>query len=202
MYKKIYEKFLTRFSSKQLKMLVKLTICFILILSSIIIFFLNNKTISEYKKMMSIINNEKNVETSRWKVSVTMGENGVSNKNVLQNFASPYRKDGLNMDNICRTETPQRLKTPFSGGVSTNGPDKLVQKVNTMKPGQKSRLYPNSLGSIIGQFKSVSTKKIRAKGFANFGWQSRYYDRIIKSKIQLDAACQYIKNNPKNWVKE
>jgi len=102
-------------------------------------------------------------------------------------------KDLVNTDFIFNTETPQR-------GVSTIGSEMHLPKNNTRMKIQKSRLYPNSLGSIIGQFKSVCTKKIRAKGYTKFGWQSRYYDRIIKSKIQLNAARQYIKNNPKNWI--
>ncbi|MBI5052316.1 MAG: transposase [Chloroflexi bacterium] len=72
-------------------------------------------------------------------------------------------------------ETPQR-------GVSTKG-----------------RLKANSLGSIIGQFKSVCTKRIWAAGFRHFDWQPRFHDEIIRDQPHLDYDRQYIKNNPAKW---
>jgi REP element-mobilizing transposase RayT len=60
---------------------------------------------------------------------------------------------------------------------------------------QKS-LQPNSLGSIIGQYKSVVTKRIRRMGMSEFQWQSNYYDRIIRSKPELIAIRKYILENP------
>ncbi len=73
-------------------------------------------------------------------------------------------------------ETPRR-------GVSTGG----------------SRLTPNSLGSIIGQFKSICTKRIRAAGFVDFAWQSRFYDHIIRGEKALNGIREYIVNNPLKW---
>jgi hypothetical protein len=42
-------------------------------------------------------------------------------------------------------------------------------------------LKPESLGSIIGQYKSVVTKKIRKMGMSEFRWQRNYYDRVIRN---------------------
>ncbi|MGH3087679.1 MAG: transposase [Rubrobacteraceae bacterium] len=56
-----------------------------------------------------------------------------------------------------------------------------------------------SLGSIIGQFKSVCTKRIRAEGLHDFSWQSRFYDRIIRGERELDNVRQYITDNPAKW---
>jgi len=64
---------------------------------------------------------------------------------------------------------------------------------------QPSRLQPNSLGSIINQFKSVCTKRIRAAGHPQFAWQSRFYDHIIRNEKSLMAIRQYIYNNPAKW---
>lgn len=66
----------------------------------------------------------------------------------------------------------------------------------------KSRLQPNSIGSIIGQIKSVCTKRIRAAGFAEFNWQERFYDEIIRNERALDAIRAYIIYNPANWGKD
>jgi hypothetical protein len=41
-------------------------------------------------------------------------------------------------------------------------------------------LKPDTLGSILNQFKSVCTKRIRLARNPDFAWQSRYYDHIIR----------------------
>lgn len=82
-------------------------------------------------------------------------------------------------------ETPQNVETPRRG-VST--------------PGGGSRgLQPGSLGSIIGQFKSICTKRIRAAGHPAFGWQARFYDHVIRSDESLHEIRRYIRDNPLKW---
>ena len=63
-------------------------------------------------------------------------------------------------------------------------------------------LQPRSLSSIVGQFKSVCTKRARALGFAEFGWQTRFYDHIIRSEASLGKIRQYIIDNPVKWDPE
>jgi REP element-mobilizing transposase RayT len=48
------------------------------------------------------------------------------------------------------------------------------------------RLKAGSLGAIIGQIKSVCTKRIRSRGFRDFGWHAGYYDHIIRDNEDLD----------------
>lgn len=67
-------------------------------------------------------------------------------------------------------------------------------------PGARSpRLYPNSLGSILGQFKSIVTKRIRLSGRHDFRWQRNYYEHIIRNERALTAIRKYIHNNPIEW---
>jgi REP element-mobilizing transposase RayT len=61
------------------------------------------------------------------------------------------------------------------------------------------QLLPNSLSSIIGQFKSVCTKRIRKYELPKFAWQPRFYDHIIRSEESLNKAREYIRNNPLKW---
>ncbi|MEJ5262811.1 MAG: transposase [Ignavibacterium sp.] len=63
----------------------------------------------------------------------------------------------------------------------------------------KSRLLKDSLGSIIGQFKSKCTKKIRSLGATEFQWQERFYDHIIRNEKSLDKIRNYIRLNPLKW---
>jgi len=62
-----------------------------------------------------------------------------------------------------------------------------------------TKLQKNSLGSIIGQFKSVCTKRIRRMGIKDFQWQSNYYDHIIRNQKDLDRIRKYIQQNPLRW---
>jgi len=71
----------------------------------------------------------------------------------------------------------------------TNGPIVHAQK----------RLLPNSLGSIIGQFKSVVTKKIRKMGLPDLKWQRNYYEHIIRDENELNRIRKYIIENPLKW---
>ena len=61
-------------------------------------------------------------------------------------------------------------------------------------------LKPGSLGSIIGQYKSITAKRINqirnTQGIRV--WQRNYYDRVIRNNKELEAIRQYIQTNPEN----
>ena len=60
---------------------------------------------------------------------------------------------------------------------------------------------PESLGVIINQYKRACTlnaKKINR----NFGWQSRFYDHIVRNEKAYNKIVEYIDNNPVNWIKD
>ncbi|MFZ1322072.1 MAG: transposase [Ignavibacteria bacterium] len=54
------------------------------------------------------------------------------------------------------------------------------------------------IGIIINQFKRICTIEIR-KYNAEFAWQPRFHDKIIRNEQSLKNIRQYIINNPKNW---
>ena len=83
----------------------------------------------------------------------------------------------------CNVETPRR-------GVST------TPKRN---PHHHPQWKPNSLGSIICQFKSITTKRIRSIGYHNFAWQPRFYEHIIRNEKELNRIREYIIINPLQW---
>lgn len=62
-------------------------------------------------------------------------------------------------------------------------------------------LQPNSLGSIIGQFKSIVTKRIRKLSSNNKLkiWQRNYYEHIIRNENDLFYTRKYIEQNPLKW---
>ena len=63
-------------------------------------------------------------------------------------------------------------------------------------PNDEFRLHAHSLGAIIGQYKSVCTKQIRRHGRSEFEWQSRFYDKIIRTRREFRAVRRYIRAHP------
>ncbi len=64
-----------------------------------------------------------------------------------------------------------------------------------------STLKSNSIGSIIGQFKSIATKTIHQRyPQSHFSWQPGFYDHIIRSERSWFFIREYISNNPANWA--
>ncbi len=71
------------------------------------------------------------------------------------------------------------------------------------QPGQKryQNIGKNTVSSIIGSYKSAVTKHANRLGFEN-GWQTRFYDHIIRNDAEHQRISDYIVNNPKNWGKD
>jgi len=68
----------------------------------------------------------------------------------------------------------------------------------------KTTLQPNSLGSVIGQFKSVVTKRINRLQdvFGRPIWQRNYYEHIIRNQSDMDRISRYIESNPSKWAED
>jgi len=82
----------------------------------------------------------------------------------------------------------QDVETPKLG-VSTMGTN-ICTKNKYWKPG--------NLGVIINQYKrkcTIESHKINPY----FGWQSRFYDHIIRNNQDLFRIQKYIQNNPWEW---
>ena len=60
-------------------------------------------------------------------------------------------------------------------------------------------LRPDSIGSIIGQFKAAVTRDIRRSGLQDFGWQRNYYEHVIRDDADLNEIREYISGNPVKW---
>jgi putative transposase len=63
---------------------------------------------------------------------------------------------------------------------------------------------PASLGAIVQNFKSVSTRKtnqLRVTPGAAL-WQRNYYEHIIRTEREWDVIACYIFDNPANWAED
>ena len=74
------------------------------------------------------------------------------------------------------------------------------------RPADASSLHPigttpGSLGAIIQNFKSTSSRRVNALRDTPGAklWQRNYYERIIRHDRELNAIRQYIIDNPMNW---
>ena len=61
-----------------------------------------------------------------------------------------------------------------------------------------------SLGAIIGQFKSLSGKRINRirKSPGVSVWQRDFHDHIIRHEVALENIRQYIVKNPQRWAND
>ena len=56
----------------------------------------------------------------------------------------------------------------------------------------------SSLARVVQAFKSVVTKYANRNGI-KFSWQSRFHDRIVRNRHELQAIERYIVENVQNW---
>ena len=66
------------------------------------------------------------------------------------------------------------------------------------------RLVEGSIGAIIGQIKSLTTKQLNQIRHTPGApvWHRNYYDRIIRNERELDSIRYYIQNNPRRWAED
>ena len=83
----------------------------------------------------------------------------------------------------------------FCGATPWSGPT----EPNRNKFCQFGDMVPKSISSIINQFKGSVKRWANDNGHSYFFWQSRFYDRIIRSEDELNRIRQYIRNNPMKW---
>ncbi len=60
---------------------------------------------------------------------------------------------------------------------------------------------PNSLGAVVGAFKSAVTRRINRQRDTPGAkvWQRNYYDRILRNEKAWRACRRYIEKNPSRW---
>jgi len=79
--------------------------------------------------------------------------------------------------------------------------DDIVGATRRVTPTNTTTLQSGSLGAVIGQFKSIVTKRIN--GWHNVTgrpvWQRNYYEHIIRNERDLQNKTDYIEANPMLW---
>lgn len=75
---------------------------------------------------------------------------------------------------------------------TNENPHKSIGENRFRNPGK------NSISSIIGGYKSAVTKHANRLNL-DFGWQTRFYDHIIRDERAFNTISNYIINNPAKW---
>jgi REP element-mobilizing transposase RayT len=60
---------------------------------------------------------------------------------------------------------------------------------------------PGTLGVILNQYKRICTIHAR-EIHADYGWQSRFHDHIIRNDESFQRISEYIRNNQLNWCND
>jgi REP element-mobilizing transposase RayT len=101
-----------------------------------------------------------------------------------------------NTNNMVVPVTPD-VETPKLG-VSTTIAPPPTQKESVKCGGKNEKWYEGVLGVVMNQFKRKCTIECR-KFNPDFGWQSRFYDSIIRDQESYNAISYYIRNNLSKW---
>ncbi len=92
---------------------------------------------------------------------------------------------------ILDVETLQcNVSTTPQCNVSTRNPNDPMSQISPKS---------GSLGAIVRSYKSAVSRWCSQNGFAEFSWQGRFYDHIIRNEQALHRIRKYIVENPAHW---
>ena len=111
---------------------------------------------------------------------IFIGENEYNTQRDAQ------RRDAMHRVSTTTTITTENINNPNNNQIGIESKNKF---------GSQSK----NLASIIRGFKSSVTINAR-KIHADFAWQSRFHDHIIRDVKSFQCISEYIRNNPLNWT--
>jgi putative transposase len=98
-----------------------------------------------------------------------------------------------------------RVARTINGRVAPTDDARDVHADNARGASTKSTtIVSGSLGAILGQFKSISAKRINAlRSSPGAGvWQRNYYEHIIRNENEFKNIWNYIDTNPLRWQED
>ncbi len=109
-------------------------------------------------------------------------------------------KTARNRDNVC-VDVVETLQCNVSTTIPNTTPRPTPNTTtNNLKNKQMAKISPKpgAISTIIRSYKSVVTKNARNIR-ADFCWQSRFHDHIIRNEKSFHIISRYIINNPQKW---
>lgn len=79
--------------------------------------------------------------------------------------------------------------------------EQVVDNASPLPPNMLRGVPPGALGAIVGNFKSVTTRRINAirKTHGAAIWHRNYYEHIVRNEREQDRVREYIAANPFRW---
>jgi putative transposase len=113
------------------------------------------------------------------------------NLNVYGDIVEKYWNELSKRYNYCELDYYQIMPDHFHG----------ILIINSVGTSRDLSLHhkTKSLSSLIGVFKTTSSKQIHIAGLEEFKWQRSFYDRIIRNEKELHYIRKYIRENPLRW---
>ena len=104
---------------------------------------------------------------------------------------------------ILRIEKDDLVETHGCASLSSNDLVIETHRRASLQNGHYGIAYrsPKSIASFVAGFKSAVTVNAR-QIYADFGWQTRFYDHIIRVDAEYQRIAEYIENNSANWNKD
>ena len=86
-------------------------------------------------------------------------------------------------------------------GVQLNAPTSLPKRP---RPSRLAEISPrrDSLGVVVRTYKAAVTTSARNAGFGAPIWQRGYYERVIRSDVELERLVAYTEENPLGWDRD
>jgi putative transposase len=123
---------------------------------------------------------------------IRIGENQYNKRNAVLNEVNNDVETPCIRETQSNKETRSNTETRSIASLQKTNPNVQSETNNNFAPQSKN------MASIIRGFKSAVTKQARLI-HAEFAWQSRYYDHIIRNEESFQHISEYNRNNPKNW---
>lgn len=126
-----------------------------------------------------------------------------------------HSRNNLN-DNVCRDainrvsdDTMTKIEPTEGEGAQTSDAHQLdaINRVSTNDhliggiTGEKNPMLSNNLSRIIRWYKGRTTFQCHSV-HADFAWQTRFHDHIIRDEQEYWKIREYIQNNPKRWAED
>jgi len=96
------------------------------------------------------------------------------------------------------------VETQTVGAICKSNESMTVGATRRVAPTKSTTLVSGSIGAILGQFKSITAKRInvlRATRGAPV-WQRNYYEHIIRNENEFENIWNYIDTNPLRWQED
>jgi REP element-mobilizing transposase RayT len=125
---------------------------------------------------------------------INVSVNGVSVNGVSVNDVSV---NGVSVNGVSVNDVSVKTRLIASLPITNPIPPSKMGGIT----GKNNPMIQDNISRIIRWYKGRCSFEMR-KIHADFGWQTRFHDHIIRNSQEFERIQQYIENNPLNWKED